>query len=63
MLLPVCCNYIQGDKYVQADVSVEDNEHLHDHDPRYERAEVCVCVCVCKRNRSLLDASRDRLGS
>ena len=34
-------DYIQGDIYVQADVSVEDNEFPLVSG--YERAKVCVC--------------------
>ena len=48
----LCCNYIQGDKYVQTDVSVEcDN---YPCDPKYRRAEVCVCVCVCEEREKYL---------
>ena len=39
IIMAVLLHYIQGDKYVQADVSVEHKDYPHD--PKYKRAEVC----------------------
>ena len=36
-------DYIQGDKYVQADVSVENKDYPHS--PPYKRAEVYMHLC------------------
>ena len=50
-------DYIQRDKYVQANLSVENKKHPHD--PQYKRAEVCMCVCV-KRERERERRERER---